>query len=94
MPSTMVGSGSAAAASAASTTAACAVGQDTPNEPAASATERHASPTAEAIASQWPVVRAPAGISSIASVNEPLAHAGSPQRHRRLCRTTEIARSP
>jgi hypothetical protein len=58
MPSTLVGCGSVAAASVASTTAACAVGHDTPAESAASATERRASPTADAIAHRnRPVVR-------------------------------------
>jgi hypothetical protein len=95
MPNTPIGSGSPAAASAASVTAACAVGQDTPHEPAASATDRHASPTAAAIARRSrPVVRHPAGTSSIASVNDPRAHVDSTQRHRRLCQTSEIPLSP
>ena len=88
-----MGSGSPPAASAAATTALCAVGQDTPKLSATSATDRQASPTAAAIARRSrPVVRARGGISAIASVNDFLEHAGSWQRHRRLCHTT--ARSP
>jgi hypothetical protein len=95
MPSTGVGAGSAAATSAACTTAACAVGQDTPKLSATSATERHASPTAEAIARRnRPVVRARAGSSSIASVNERFTHVRSVQRQRRLCQISEIPLSP
>ena len=52
--------------------AACAVGQDTPNASATSATLRAASPTARPIALRnRPVLRRPAGISWMASVNDP-----------------------
>jgi len=75
--------------------AASAVGHGTPNEPATSATLRHTSLTATAIARRHrPVVRQPDGTSPIASVNEPLAPSGSTQRQRRLCRTTEIPYPP
>jgi len=91
----VVGSGALNCSSAASTTVACAVGQDTPNESAASATLRHASPTAQAIARRSrPVVRHPAGTSSIASVNEPRPHVDSRQRQRVLCHSTAITVSP
>lgn len=95
MPSTGVGSGSANCAAAASVNAACAVGQDTPNASATSATLRAASPTARPIAARnRPVLRRPAGISPMASVNDPRPHAGSPQRQRTLCQRTRIGSCP
>jgi hypothetical protein len=95
MPSTAVGSGTASSASAYSTNAPCAVGHVTPNASATSATDRHASPTAAPIARRnRPVVRAPAGTSSMASVNEPRPQLGSWQRHRVLRQRTEIPLSP
>jgi hypothetical protein len=39
-------------------------------------------------------VRARAGTSSIASVNDFFAQLASAQRHRRLCQTSEISLSP
>lgn len=88
IPSTLVGSGTLNCSSAAAITVACAVGQDTPNDEAASATLRHASPTAQPIARRRsPVVRHPAGTSSMTSVNVNRAHVGSRRLRVVVCLT-------
>jgi hypothetical protein len=95
IPSARVAAGSANSRAASSMTAACAVGHDTPNAHATSATLRHASPTADPAARRSrPVVRRRAGTSGTDSVNDNRPHNASAQRHRRLCHTIDIEPSP
>src|SRR5919202_3472284 len=69
--------------------------QYAPHKPAPPAPPRPPPPPADPTARRSrPVVRRPAGTSSITSVNDPRAHVGSTQRHRRLCQISEIPLSP
>ena len=94
MPSTGVGAGGRACSAARAATARCAVGQDSPWLAAASLTHRLSATASATARRSRPVVRTPAGTSSIDSVNDFRGQAGSRHRHLLLRQRTRSRARP